>query len=482
MRVLSSSFLVLALVLHMPLATLAQGISASKPALQGFNRHAVLNDDALFTFDDWSAERIQRFLLSKNGGLATMKLVDIDGIATRPADILWRVAGSYQISPKYLLVLLQKEQSLVEAKKPSQKQLDWAMGYGVCDNCAMNDPRIQDFKGFANQVEYAAKQHRERYMQQLLTQGQTIAGQAVGKTIVIDGAAVTPANMATAMLYSYTPHLEGNENLWRIWRRWFGRTLPNGTIVKAEDTGQHYLLRRGEKRAITPTVVASLIDDRKKIVELTPSDLDAYPSGAAMRFPNYSLVQTPDETRYLLSGEEKRRIVSNAAFRGLGFQEDEVVEASLEDLASYTDGSDLTETSKYPTGLLARDKRGGYWYIDNETRRTIPHPLFLKLSFRGRPAKLLSASELARFPISEPFRFRDGELVRNTSSPAVYVIEGGLKRPIATESLFLDLGYAWKNVLTIPDTLLATYTTGETMTPSWKEPASLIESIKTPSL
>ena len=474
--------LLIVFALNTPLSLLADTETTQASPLPTFNRNAILSDDDLFSLGDWNAERIARFLLSKKSGLVALNLPDVDGTSARPADILWRVARSYQVNPKYLLALLQKEQSLIETARPTQKQLDWAMGYAVCDSCSMNDPRIQDFKGFANQVEYAAKQHRERYLEQLLTRGKTIAGQGVGRTMLVNGVAVTPENMATAMLYSYTPHLHGNENLWRIWQRWFGTSLPNGTVIREKGTQTYFLLRRGERRAVSFGVVAGLLDDTRKIVQLATENIEAYPEGAPIRFPNYSLVALPDGTRYLLAGEEKRRIVSEKAFRLLGFQEDEVLDAQEEELASYADGTDLTEKSTYPTGLLARDKRGGYWYIEDDTRHKIPHPIFLKLSFRGRPIKTLSASELSRFVIGEPFRFRDGELVRNTSEPTVYVIEEGLKRPIRSEPLFLALGYTWNNVLTLPDALLLTYPLGEALAPPWKEPARLIESEPSPLL
>ncbi|MEN9378840.1 MAG: hypothetical protein RJB15_518, partial [Pseudomonadota bacterium] len=51
---------------------------------------------------------------------------------------------------------LQKEQSLVTDDTPTQKQLDWAAGYGVCDACSMNDPSLQRFRGFAIQTRRAA--------------------------------------------------------------------------------------------------------------------------------------------------------------------------------------------------------------------------------------------------------------------------------------------------------------------------------------
>lgn len=439
----------------------------------GFNPHAILRDEDLFSIDQWSAERIQQFLVSKKSALAHMTLKDIDGVKKRPSDILWRVAGSYVLNPQYLLVLLQKEQSLIEDPSPSEKQLDWATGFGVCDACSMDDPTIQDFKGFANQLEYAAKQHRERYLFQLLMRGTTIAGHAPGKTSVIDGTAVTPINQATAMLYSYTPHIHGNQTVWRIWRRWFSRTLPDGTLVSDMQTKDLFLIRGGERRPLRPVIAATLVRDTKKVLQARTEDLEPYPLGAPIRFPDFSLLQTPTGTRYLLVGEQKRRFASKRAFLALGFQEDEVIETTEEDLREYSDGPDITEQSRYPLGLLAKDARGTYWYIENETRHVISHPIYLSLYFRGRPARLLKTADLARFPISTPYRLHDGELVRSETLSTVYVIERGNRRPIPNEQVFEAFGYRWNNILSLPESALKAHPLGEPLDPPWQSPSDL---------
>jgi hypothetical protein len=481
-RLLASLVLASLIGSSSPVFALAQASPVSTRALaEGFNPNAVLDDADLFELGDWDADDIQRFLTGKKSALATLTLADIDGVAKRPADIIWRVAGSYKLNPKYLLALLQKEQSLVEDSSPTQRQLDWAMGFGVCDSCAMDDPAIQAYKGFANQTEYAAKQHRERYLFQLLTRGTTISGHAPGRVSLIDRVEITPVNQATAMLYTYTPHIHGNYLLWQIWRRWFARSLPDGTVVASKDRPeQRFLLRRGERRPLSPAVFVSLGIAAEKIVLLGETDLTPYPEGEPLRFPNFSLVEVPDGSRYLLSGEQKRHIVSLKAFRALGFQEDEVIEATLEDLKDYSDGPDLKETSRYPTGLLAKDKKGAYWYVEDGVRHPIPHPAFLKLYFRGRPARTLSATEAQGYPIGDPYRLRDGELVRSANNPAVYVIDQGQRRPIPSEAAFLGFGYTWKNVLTLPEAVLEDYPEGEPLEPAW-QPTSLASEVAPPT-
>jgi hypothetical protein len=204
--------------------------------------------------------------------------------------------------------------------------------------------------------------------------------------------------------------------------------------------------------------------DPEKVQVVEPGQLSNYPLGNAVAFANYSLVETPDENRYLLAGDKKRLIVSKTAFTKLGFNEDEVLEASLEDLKGYEDGPDITTKSAYPLGLLAKDAKGGYWYIHDNVRQLIPNKAFLSLYFKGRPAKLLTAEKLATFEIGSPYQLHEGELVRIEKESSVYVIENGMRRPIISGEVFETLGWKWKNVVVLPSKALADYPIGDSVT------------------
>lgn len=429
---------------------------------QNFNPNFILDDQDIFDLGDMNLSRIQNFLSSK-GALGKMKVLDIDGIEKSPAEVIWRVSTSYKINPKYLMALIQKEQSLVEDSDPSQKQLDWAAGFGVCDSCSMNDPAIQNFKGFASQIEWAAKQHREKYLFQLLGRGTTISGYAPGKLSMVDSQPITPVNQATAMLYTYTPHLHGNFNLWNIWQRWFTLAFPDGSIVQDPNSQKVFLIRLGEKRPFKSMAAVASMVDKEKILTASTNQLASYPVGSTIAFANYSLVETPDHKRYLIVGDKKRLIVNNKIFLKLGFNEDEVVETTPNDLASYHDGPDITMNSAYPTGLLAKDGKGTYWYVEEGTRQPIPHKAFLSLYFKGRPAKLLTAEKFATLKVDAPYQLHEGELVRSPEASAVYVIEKGKRRPIASGEIFEGVGWKWKNVVTLPSEVLDDYSLGETI-------------------
>ena len=181
-----------------------------------FDPNFILSDYDLTNITTMTQADIQSFLEFQGGAIADMTFLDPATETMKPASqIIYEKAIENTINPQYLLVLLQKEQSLVRDPNPTQKQLDWACGFGVCDSCSMDDPRIQKYKGFFNQIDYAAGNTRwyidnpDRLVYK------------VGQTYTIDGEEVTISNLATRAMYTYTPHIHGNYNLWRLWNEWF---------------------------------------------------------------------------------------------------------------------------------------------------------------------------------------------------------------------------------------------------------------------
>jgi len=179
-----------------------------------FDPNFIISDDEMQNWTSMDIHDIQAFLDEKGGYIANHKTEDWEGTLRLVADIIWRASKESQINPKYLLVKLQKEQSLITAKDPTQKQLDWATGYGVCDSCKMTDPDIQKYKGFGTQVDRAAGIMRW-YYDHLNTESWI---KRAGQTYTIDGESITPQSNATGFLYSYTPHIHGNENFWNLWQ------------------------------------------------------------------------------------------------------------------------------------------------------------------------------------------------------------------------------------------------------------------------
>lgn len=410
--------------------------------LRPFDPNYILDDFELTQSDALSREAIARFLSAQTGTLGTYRTIDVDGVERSAADIIWRAAANHGISPQVLIVLLQKEQSLIEDSTPTQRQYDWATGYAVCDACSTDDPAIQKFKGFANQVDRAAA--RQRYYLEHPNEFNV----RVGQINVIDGISVVPVNQATANLYIYTPHLHGNENFWVIWQRYFSRVHPDGTILADATTGEVWLLQQGQRRKFLSPSTLYADYPAQRIITIAHLDLQRYDVGTPIRFPAYSLLRSPKGTVYLLVNEQRRGIVSREVFRQLGYNPEEVIDATWTDLEAYPEGAPITQAAQNPQGELWQDsKTGGITYVVSGVR----HPIWSREIFQSRflhyPIRSVTTATLDALPLGEPAQFKDGTLVTASGNSAVYVISNGLKRPIANADVFTTLGYQWDTII-----------------------------------
>ncbi|MCR4313645.1 MAG: hypothetical protein NUV84_00125, partial [Candidatus Uhrbacteria bacterium] len=367
----------------------------------------LVSDAEMFDIYSMSLRDVERFLI--RGALDEYVGEDVDGEEMSAAEIIYNTAQEFELSPRFLLTLLQREQSLVEDDSPTQKQLDWAMGYAVCDSCSMEDPRIAKYMGFGNQVYYAAKRIRESYLEDLESRGYTETLVGPGRDSLIDGTTVTPVNFATSVLYTYTPHLHGNENFAIIWDRWFDFAYVTGSLLQDKESGGIWLIQYEERRPITSRTAFYSRFNPDSVVQVSSTTLEQYPIGAAISFPNYSLLRSPGGTVYLIVDDTRRGFTSMEAFRSLGFSTDEIVDVQWDDLDAYVEGEPLTLTSNYAQGALLQDKiTGGVFYVENGLK----HPIFsrevLEAKFQYPDLTPVSTQELEAFERGAAIKFQDG--------------------------------------------------------------------------
>jgi len=183
------------------------------------------------------------------------------------ADIIAKVGRACGISQKAMLVLLEKEQSLVTMSNPSQGRFESATGMG-CPDTAPCDSSVA---GFFYQVYYAARQFK--IYSTSPNSFNHIAGRdnnvRFSPNAACGSTSVYIENLATAGLYNYTPYQPnaaalnnlygsgdscsayGNRNFWRIYTDWFGSTTepvnPAGSVdefsVSQSSTGATLTVR-----------------------------------------------------------------------------------------------------------------------------------------------------------------------------------------------------------------------------------------------
>lgn len=431
-------------------------------AIFAFTPNYLLSDADLIDSTSMSRAGIQDFLSIRGGAIAHLKFDTPGDVQRSTAEILAGAALYYRISPKFLIVILQKEQSLVTAKNPSDGQITWATGFGVCDSCSKDDPALKKYKGLYNQINWTAKRIRESYLTDLETKGTTISGWGPGIAKTVDGQTVTPVNKATAVLYTYTPHLQGNENFVRLWNDWFFRRFPDGSLLYDAATKSYYLIDNGQKRKFSSLNVVVSSFDPTKALPTNAAELSVYPEGPAIVFPNFSLVRSPSGTIYLITDGAKRRIVSPEVFRTLGFNPEEVIAGNEADLTVYPDGIPITLTSAYSAGaLLQSSANGGIAYVEDGIRHPVYSKEVLRSRFPGKKSIRVSQEEFDGYAQGDPVLFRDGELVTSAGDRSVYFISHGTKRAIPSRETFERLGFQWKNIIVTNERSLAILPSGE---------------------
>jgi hypothetical protein len=180
---------------------------------------------------------LRYYTLSTYSRAATAQCGAYQGAQSEPAAVvLYKVAQACGISPKVLIVLLQKEQGLITSGSPTSYQYRTATGYGCPDTA----PCDSAYYGFYNQVYKAAWQFKE-YTIHPGSWRYKIGNNSIqyNPDPGCGSSVVNVQNQATADLYNYTPYQPnaaalanlsgtvncgayGNRNFWVYYNNWFG--------------------------------------------------------------------------------------------------------------------------------------------------------------------------------------------------------------------------------------------------------------------
>lgn len=257
----------------------------------GFKAGNIISNEVMADYTSMTETEIQTFLESKNAcdhpyddtikywegrgykyHIENNKVVCMahevfDGETA--AHIIWQAAQDYKISPKVLIVLLEKEQALVTDTWPYSGQYKAATGFYCPDTAPCNEA----YGSFKKQVNSAAELFRE-----VLDGGWT--NYPLGNNFVqyspnkdCGGSVINIENLATSALYRYTPYQPnaeaiknypgtatcgayGNRNFYAYYTDWFGSThanvatepqivegkIPNATYTIASAVNSKYVL------------------------------------------------------------------------------------------------------------------------------------------------------------------------------------------------------------------------------------------------
>lgn len=264
--VLAAWVCAVALLVAAPVAlssSIAPAPAAAAASGSDFNPGNIISDAAFYDSNAMGSPEIQAFMerqvRSCSSGYTCLKDYR-QNTDNRPSDrycngyegrgnesastIIDRVARSCGISQKVILVLLEKEQSLVTSTSPTARAYAAATGQGCPDTAPCDSATL----GFFYQVYYAARQYKiyKAFPQDFGYQAGRWNNILYHPYNNCGTQRVYIENQATAGLYIYTPYVPnqaalnnlygtgdscssyGNRNFWRLYTDWFGSTQASG--------------------------------------------------------------------------------------------------------------------------------------------------------------------------------------------------------------------------------------------------------------
>lgn len=406
------------------------------------------------------------------------------------AQIISDVSKSCGINPQVLVVLLEKEQSLVSDIWPLNNQYQRATGFDCPDNVGgYCDPA---FAGFFRQVYSAAKQYKIYKavpMDYNYTAGRTnnilwqVAPPGVANFLNKSGnpasarnghcgySQVYIQNQATAALYIYTPYRPngaalnsypgtgdgcsayGNRNFWFMFTNWFGSTTYNSPFFRIGNSDDIYVLGAND----TYYHVASW------------ETMRAYGWGET-----YSTV-VPQNSSFLTGKTSAGKLTTFARFED---NELYIIDKGLrrhissrEIITNY--GLEIGDESKLPLSLLSHLKQapsvqniainlsnGAIYQMADGKKRHFVDPNAYKSGnprFSSLPRVDLTNEYLSTIPTSTPI-FAPGTLVRIGKNDPVYIVSGSnSKSHVASRSMADEFGMNLGSARSVTQAVADTY-------------------------
>lgn len=471
----------------------------SAGALDGknFDPGLIISDSVFFDFGAMDAEEIQRFLDSQvpvcgssSTGMPCLKnyktdtpekTADVGKCQYMPAQknisaaqIIYNIARACGINPRVLLVILQKEQGLVQARIPSPYMYRAAMGYG----CPDSNPAIcgKVWTGLFNQVYKAAGQLQWygdpngsftylRPGREVSVSYHPTASRNCGKLTFL------LKNQATANLYYYTPFVPnkaslanlrgtgdncssyGNRNFWRFYWDWFGSPIGGGFLLKSA-TSDPYFVSNDIKYPLSDPALVKELGALGPLGEISKEYLDSFATG----IPLTRIIKTAPvnnvSSYFFISGGKKYLIANCEQAANLGLDCQAAVALTQVQLDALPTGKFRPDVTGVVKSAAVAPAVPSYFLVSSSKKYPLDCSKASVLGFSCSTAKELTTAALDALPtvrltgagigISAMVKLSDGSRV---------FIKDGLKREVLDDASLTaeDIGATAPSPLALKD-------------------------------
>lgn len=461
-------------VLVGPLAHTAPAYSANGA---DFNAGSIMSDAVFYDSGSMSASQIQTFLESKVSRCipgftclrdfrvttpnkpATSRCSAYSGAENQSAaSIIFDVSQRCGINPQVLIVLLEKEQSLITSNAPSATRYRSATGYGCPDTA----PCDSEYYGFFNQVYNAASQFKNyranptsfRYRAGQINTVQWHPNAACGSSqIFIE-------NQATAGLYNYTPYRPnaaalanlygsgdscssyGNRNFWRIFSDWFGDPSGGSNLIASRSDGKVYLVSAATRHHIpNPTV----LERYRSLFPIRWVD-ESYFAGLSSGPPAGDIVRDPSSGNvYLLSDGGKAQFPTCELVSAFGYSCPDAISLGMNLLSKFPTRQQVSPFVK------AVGQQEVYLLEGNSKRWVTGLDVLIGLNGGAFPSITSTPPEFINSKSTGSPLLSPGRLYKGPNSPQIFLINGSSEKiPVDSFDVSVSLGFGsqWRQIQT----------------------------------
>jgi len=479
-----------ALVLSVVATLLVVGpIAPAQAAVAGdFDAGNIISDSVFFDPTTMTAAQVQQFLLLKGsscvaGEQACLKDYRASTSDRTPeaglcrgytgvpdqsaADIIVNVARSCGVNPRVLLVLLEKENSLVTRTKPTTRNYQAAAGYGCPDTA----PCDAQYYGLFNQLYMAARQYQN------YANNPSRFGYGAGRLNTIywhpnaacGTSQVFIVNQATAGLYNYTPYRPnaaalnnlygtgdscssyGNRNFWRLFTDWFGSTQSSTYLLRSDVDATVYLVSGTNKYPIASSATLLALSPLGAVGYVSQQYLDRRTTGKTVQ----RALLGPDGTVWYFDAGIRLAFGSCGQVADFGMTCGDAVAVDAGPISALTAGPRMTN--------LFRTTSGKAFYVTGGQRREVADDASLTAAGLPTSGVTLLESGVAYLPLGTPIA-RDGLVLKARDSADLLLTDGGAYVP-TTSAMLTTPGLAGLPVRSLDDASLRTVARTGALTP-----------------
>ncbi|MDF1497843.1 MAG: N-acetylmuramoyl-L-alanine amidase [Patescibacteria group bacterium] len=235
---------------------------------------------------------------------------------------------------------------------------------------------------------------------------------------------------------------------------------PDGTLVKQENNFKIYLIKNKERHEITSNNLMNVLGfQTKNVISISRDEFDHYPEGKVVKYPDNTLLKAEGfPVIYLVKDGKRKEFTSSVLFEKSGYKWNNIINTTKEEIKNYPlDGRVL-----YPDGLLIKSEVNPTIYLleSGKKRKIVSSTLFKKLGYNWNEVISLSPNEMNDYAIGKIMTYPDGTLIKKDGFPVVYKLENGQRKEFTSLLLFETTKSKWSDIVVLNDEEFIAYPDG----------------------